>query len=130
MTMEEDVTQIKSMLNQYMYAKGAPRYPQVYGAAVLNSTNTTVTLNPNFYYAVVFRLAGTVSNDVNMQLWVHTKQDLQPWRIPLNNTISGYKIRGIKLNQIMVETTNLSSGAIYCLWVGFDNPEEIRITTA
>jgi hypothetical protein len=121
--MEEDISQIKSMLNQYLYRKAAPKIPQVMGSAVLSSTNTYQDLNPNYYYSFTFALNGSVTKDVNVYLIIPAQQAIQAVAIPINNTIGGYKVNGVAVNQVKVDTTNLGTAKVYLTWLGYDSPD-------
>ncbi len=103
---------------------------QVIGNAILTSTNLSQLLNSNYEYSLSIRLLGTVTGDVAVHMDpVSDGSDniLSNSTIYLNNTVSGYNIDGISLNNIYVDSSITAS--VYISFIGYnkDNKQAPKI---
>ena len=116
-----DVATVKQMVAQILSSEYTL---QAADTQKLTSTNSSFAgFNYNWYYNVVIVLVGTVTADVEVQLGVVMKQiGATISHYYLNGTIQGWRIQGVKLNNINVVTTNLGSGTVYVSYVGYSQP--------
>lgn len=118
--MSRDISQMKSILNDMLYRERATRIPKIAGSAILSSSNQTMSLNPNYYYSMILTLNGSVSKDVNLSI-IFRQVYVNPVVIPMNNILSTYKFRGVKINRIDIDPANIGSATIYASWIGYDD---------
>lgn len=128
--MEQEIQllqQINANLSALLSAINVQPVVTVLGSTKLNSTTKSFYLNPNYYYDLVFYLDGTVTADVPVYVTIITESEQGQSAFNLNNTVSGYRLEGVKANSINVDTANLSTGTIYVSFIGYTGNKTPRL---
>jgi len=89
---------------------------------ILNSSNTNIYLDPEYYYDISIVLVGSVTSDVIVRIDSKIKDNVaNASNVNLNNTNNGYIIRGAKISSIGVLPATIGSVSVYVSYIGYKN---------
>jgi hypothetical protein len=118
------------ILHSIYDAVTAKQKVELASSAVINSSNPTVFLNSNYYYSMTIRGVGLSTTDIYVFIDVVAEQESTNVILPLDTTITGYKIKNLKIGRVAVSTTGngaIGSSSVYIAFVAYDrasgNPE-------
>ena len=87
---------------------------------ILNSSNTSIYLDPEYYYDISIVLVGSVSSDVIVRVDSKIKNNVaNTSNLNLNNTNNGYIIKGAKISSIGVLPATIGSVSVYVSYIGY-----------
>ena len=87
---------------------------------ILNANNPILYLDPNQYYDVSIVLVGSVTSDVVVRIDSKIKEGItNASNVNLNNTNSGYILKGIKVSSIGVIASTIGSVSVYVSYIGY-----------
>jgi len=87
---------------------------------ILNSSNTSIYLDPEYYYDVSIVLVGSVTSDVIVRVDSKIKNNVaNASNLNLNNTNNGYIIKGAKISSIGVLPSTIGSVNVYVSYIGY-----------
>jgi len=87
---------------------------------ILNSSNTNIYLDPEYYYDVSIVLVGSVTSDVIVRIDSKIKNNIaNASNVNLNNTNNGYIIKGAKISSIGVLPATIGSVNVYVSYIGY-----------
>lgn len=101
--------------------------PNAFNSVVLTSSITSLTLNASYYYDVAFNLIGGTSTNSNVYISYVSDMTPNPAVLYLNSTSDKYRLRGVKVNSITVDST-IGSASLIVAYLGYSNPQNFVLS--
>lgn len=101
--------------------------PNAFNSVVLNSSSTSLILNASYYYDIALNLISGTSTNSNVYITYVSDMTPSPATLYLNSTSDKYRLRGVKVNSITVDST-IGSASLIVAYLGYSTPQNFVLS--
>lgn len=121
----KDIAEIKAILNEL---KHKPNEAILMGSTSLTSTNTTLNLNPEYFYFVSIKCVNLPTTDNTINIIYNGKQANQKAVLTVNASGSlGYEIDSLKINEISISSSFTSTASVNIAFIACERASHPKI---